>query len=279
VNKLTDPNNCGACGNYCGGGTCSGGVCSCAGSLTKCGTTCVDTTSDPLNCGGCGIKCSGLCVSSVCSTPKCKTLAPNVLFYGPTGSSEKAYLPTGATTTVATAATWLTMTTADFAKYDIIVFGEPDGGGPTYTELQTAYDTRVKWGAAINGRVVVTGLDAAYHAPARAGAATWLRATMSWLATGPTGSTALFVSSDWGRRNLDFLQPLGLFTSAVLTSDTVTITLTTHPIMTGSTSASLSSWGSSVHSSLTAIPSTFSSIATTTGGATVVAPRDVACTP
>ena len=61
TNTLTDPMNCGRCGNRCNGvARCMGGVCECGSSgmvmQTMCGGVCVDLTSDA-NCGGCGSDC------------------------------------------------------------------------------------------------------------------------------------------------------------------------------------------------------------------------------
>jgi len=219
--------------------------------------------------------------------PKCRTTAPNVLFYGVTGSMEKPYLPSGVTSTVATETSWRAMTTADFAKYDLIIIGEPDGtgGGPTATDLLTAYDTRNTWGAAITGRIVVSGLDPAYHAGlGTTGATTVLKATLAWLSGGPSSSTSLYVASDWGTRKLDFMSYIGAFSSSEVFANTITSVSTTHPVMIGSTSTSLSSWSNSAHSILT-FPSGFTSLATasdtfsTPSTGPVVSVRDASCTP
>jgi hypothetical protein len=197
-----------------------------------------------------------------------------VLFYGPTASAgtvvpEAAYLPTGATTHIAAETEWRAMTTADFQKYDLIVIGEPSpGGGPTAIDLQAAYDTRTTWGAAINGRIVVFGQDPAWHAgistaPA-AGAAVLLKATLNWLSTGAPKTTSLYVSPDWGTRNLDYMGYFGAFTSTADTIQNITILDPTHPIMTGSTNTTLSNWSSSAHDKI-GYPSGFTPVANGVG--------------
>lgn len=70
INVNTDVNNCGGCGNICPTGAngtpvCSAGKCSQAcvqnawGTVSACGTACVNTLTDANNCGSCGNVCSG----------------------------------------------------------------------------------------------------------------------------------------------------------------------------------------------------------------------------
>jgi hypothetical protein len=197
--------------------------------------------------------------------------AASVLFYGPNDSTESSFLPTNATFTVASEATWRAMTTTDFASYDLIIIGDPRSRvGPSASNFLAAYDTRNTWAAAVTGRIVVSGIDPAYHAVLYPGAETHIIATLEWLAKGPTGKTALYVSSDWGTRNLDFLSFFGAFGSSAFGAfgaNTITITSPSHPIMIGSTSASLSDWDESAHSYLT-YPASFSSLAIGTDGGT-----------
>jgi hypothetical protein len=80
---LSDPQNCGACGNSCGKGVaCSNGVCAmmtmCPAGQTLCGASCVNAATDASNCGACGNTCpnGSACANGVCtsSCPKGQTL-------------------------------------------------------------------------------------------------------------------------------------------------------------------------------------------------------------
>ncbi|MHB1845412.1 MAG: MXAN_6577-like cysteine-rich protein [Deltaproteobacteria bacterium] len=60
VDTLTDPANCGGCGQACGAGQlCSSGGCACGGGTLPCGPDggCVDVTRNPQHCGACGTAC------------------------------------------------------------------------------------------------------------------------------------------------------------------------------------------------------------------------------
>lgn len=74
VDYLSDPNNCGACGNSCGEeGCCSNGNCVslCGEGQTYCNGECVYLGSDDDNCGACDNKCGE---ESCCSGGSCHSL-------------------------------------------------------------------------------------------------------------------------------------------------------------------------------------------------------------
>ncbi|MBI5516132.1 MAG: hypothetical protein HY909_20275, partial [Deltaproteobacteria bacterium] len=284
----TDLTNCGRCGNACppranSTPTCATGACgfTCNPGFADCNTSRDDgcetnTNTSAAHCGACGRTCAGRCVSGSC-LPVCNTGAPRVLFYGPTGTLEQPYLPAGSVVTNASDAMWRSMTTAQFAAFNLIITGDNNCSGPTSAQLQTMFDTRAVWTPAITGRVVITGLDGACHAPGNAGARTWLTTTLRYLSSG--GGTALFITSDWGRRSLNHASGFGTFSSTSRDAEAVNLTVPTHPIFAGSNNTSMSNWGNSYHSFITTFPSSFTSVATITGAPTqhLVLVRDPAC--
>jgi hypothetical protein len=76
VNLATDPMNCGACGDACGGGRdCVASNCQCPMGLTLCGTQCTNTLTDSANCNRCGNDCNGgSCNTGICACPSGKSL-------------------------------------------------------------------------------------------------------------------------------------------------------------------------------------------------------------
>lgn len=72
VDPKVSHDNCGACGNGCGGGVCMNGTCAAScGSTQMCGNACVDLMNDLGNCGACGNVCESdqICSGGTCVTP------------------------------------------------------------------------------------------------------------------------------------------------------------------------------------------------------------------
>lgn len=70
VNLLTDPANCGGCGNTCAQNeSCVQGDCVCQGAnRLLCSGVCIDLATNANNCGACGFVCeSGECVNGACT--------------------------------------------------------------------------------------------------------------------------------------------------------------------------------------------------------------------
>jgi Carboxypeptidase regulatory-like domain/Collagen triple helix repeat (20 copies)/Stigma-specific protein, Stig1 len=73
---LSDPQNCGTCGNSCAKGlACSNGVCAvtCPAGQVLCGASCVNTATDASNCGACGNTCGA---GSACANGACVAACP-----------------------------------------------------------------------------------------------------------------------------------------------------------------------------------------------------------
>jgi hypothetical protein len=72
VDLLTDPNNCGKCGDVCPADKkfCSSGTCvaACPGGTASCGSSCIDTQNDPKHCGNCTNACG---TGKICKGGSC----------------------------------------------------------------------------------------------------------------------------------------------------------------------------------------------------------------
>jgi hypothetical protein len=151
----------------------------------------------------------------------------------------------GATVVFWSDAQWLNASTSDFAQFDAIYLHDSFGG---LTQLAS---TRNTWGAAITGRVVMTGTHFE-HCPGSPGACTVMRATLNWIHAG-TG-TGLLVSTQFiagsGNVVIPTIPPfLGItYGRNGGGMEHVRITDPGHATMLGSTNASLSNFGQSSHS-------------------------------
>ncbi len=174
----------------------------------------------------------------------------------------------GHSATVATAANWASYA-AIVSSFDALIVGDEGCAGPSTATLQAIYATRATWGPSISGNVVVAATDAWCHAAATSNALQFSLQAAEWAASGD--GTGAFFSSDWGRRGLDYLEPLGGFNSVLQHGDLVDVVDPTHPVLAGLTSAEMSNWGNAHHTIIGLYPNSFVEIASTpTGDAIVV---------
>jgi hypothetical protein len=217
----------------------------------------------------------------------CPSSAPCVLFYGPIVFDadptpfdstvyepfEKPYLPAGSVVSIADAEKWSAMTKADFAAFNLVIIGDNLDWHPHPEYLESAFENRATWNAAISGRVVAQGIDAGFHTVVSEnpeGAQAYLRQIFVWLTEGQ--GTALYVSSiarDW-----DYLSGVGSFATTFDEGDSVTFDDPTHPIFAHSTAASLSNWVTTYHRSASSFPSDFKSLARAASGNPIVLARN-----
>src|SRR6185295_11843925 len=87
--------------------------------------------------------------------------AATMLVYGPTAGCYADSTP-GYVVTIWSAGTWASKTTADFAAFDVIVFGGCPGN-LNASIWNTAVTTASVWGPAISGNKVIMGTDPDDH--------------------------------------------------------------------------------------------------------------------
>ena len=182
----------------------------------------------------------------------------------------------GHTVTEVTDTEWRALTQSDFESYDVIIFADKDCSGPSADDLAVLYDTRTTWSPAITGNIVVTGTDAECHY-GNTYAWHFVEHAVEW--AGDTSGTGLYVSSDWGRRGLDYMDQFGTWSSTSDNADDYTITDTSHAIWTWSTTtitdSGMDSWGNTYHAYIDTWPSTdFDEIGSDGDGNTMTVVRD-----
>src|SRR4051812_6735785 len=198
--------------------------------------------------------------------------ADKVLLYGPSvfggANSFEAQQAAaqGLGVDVADAATWSSMTTAQFAQYRAIVIGD-NHDSEDLPDLTAAESNAGVWGAAVNGNVIVTSADPEYHADPGPdggndpGAVTYINRALAFAAGGPVQTGAYvalsnyYGGSDTPDRVLDAFAPGG-FSSTSRDDDDIHI----DPAVSGPTGLSdsiLFNWSDTTHAYFTRYPSTF----------------------
>ena len=196
--------------------------------------------------------------------------ALTMLVYGPNSGGLADATP-GFTVTIWSAAVWSTKTTADFAAFDVIVFGDYSAFGPCFsgtTDWTTAISTVGVWGPAVSGNKVVIGSDPDWHSKS-----TVVQQLVQFAASDPSPGPGLYVSLScaYGSavvpQTVDLLSYFGVFTASEGVGDAAHI-VAASPALTGITDAQLSNWSNSVHEGFNSWPATWQVLAIVTDAPT-----------
>ncbi|MGC8499473.1 MAG: hypothetical protein ACP5OV_08290 [Acidimicrobiales bacterium] len=206
---------------------------------------------------------------------------------GTSGSLEQTILQSeGYSVTIATAAQWDAMTSAQFASYQLLVIGDPQCGSGGLA----ADSNESTWMSAVNGNVIVIGTDPAYHyafGNNNAGAYATAQAGLRY-AGSDTAATNLYLDLSCAFQDpsavsppiLNGLESGFVVVGALANSDgnTADVTVAGANAL-GLTAAQLSGWNDSVHEDFTAWPADFTPLAVVGGSPSpMLAPRAHAVT-
>ncbi len=150
---------------------------------------------------------------------------------------------------VVTDAQWRGMTAAQFAAYRAIVLGDATCGSTYAAAL-----ANTKWGAVVNGNVIVNGTDPVFHEPEQRLETRVTDASVAF-ATAVAGKTGAYVSLSCSG-SAAVLAPLGGFTLGGARGDDAHI-VADHPVLRTLTDAYIANWSSSVHESFSTWPSDY----------------------
>jgi hypothetical protein len=172
----------------------------------------------------------------------------------------------GLTVDVVNAATWSSMSTAQFASYRAIVLGDRNCVADP-SPVAPAEANRVVWSAAVTGNVIVVGTDPAFHRTL-AGAMTLTRNGIGFAAgradeTGLYATLSCYYAFAGAGTAVPLLDRFGAFTvrGQGAGCPQAAHIVSTHPAMAGLTDAALSNWGCSTHEAFDSFPGSFEVLA------------------
>ncbi len=195
--------------------------------------------------------------------------ADRILVYGPSLTNDKPLNEAdlarnmGYDVRVASAERWASLTTDDFAGYQAIIVGDPNCGYAYGDEdyLAPVLANRDTWSAAVNGPIILAGLDPMYH-QRKIGAVAFTNNAIIYAASG--SSTGLYFSlscyfGDTGGTTMKVFKYFGDFSGGYVhgNCDALRISRPDHPSMAGLTSDSLSNWHCSSHEQFDTYPGDF----------------------
>jgi len=195
----------------------------------------------------------------VLTTATGRVPAPHILIYGPTAGGQASHVP-GTVATAWSTTVWSAATTADFAKFDAIVFADYPGCGVSTSTWNTAVANRSVWSAAITGNIIVIGTDEDFHVKpevvnngvtfAAAGAGPGLYASLSCAYESVTPAVPVTL-----------LDQFGTFMTLESGCNNNVHIVASHPALAGLTDAYLSGWGCSTHEEFQSWPTAFMPLA------------------
>ena len=209
-----------------------------------------------------------------CFFPDLARALPNMLVYGPNSGCYADSTP-GYNVTVWNAAQWASATAAQFAAFNVIVFGDCSGGSGCFTDptlWNTAIANESVWTPAVTGNVVIVGSDPDFHI-AFSGVNVGVVQNFVNFAAGGSGTGAyialscIYQSTAPGTA-VPLLGGFGTFTveganTGVGGANQADI-IAASPALTGITNAMLSNWNYSVHEGFDSWPASFVPLAMAT---------------
>ena len=215
---------------------------------------------------------SNLGIPTPISPPQ--TPQKDILIYGPSllgapNNELTLAMAAGHNVTVADPGTWSLMTTADFAQFRAIVFGDPSCQDTPEPTLTVAEANRATWSAAVRGNMVVIGSDPIVHQLqgqanqlttnainfAASSAATGLYMSLSCYYFDAPVNTPVTVLSDFGDFRVQGQVTPPLSDQAVPgCPNDVTIVAPDHPVVQGIMKPGLDNWTCSIHEAFNAFP-------------------------
>lgn len=171
------------------------------------------------------------------------------------------------------ATTWASKTTAQFASYSAIIFGDPTCQYQPDPYLAPAEANPGVWGPAVTGNVVVIGTDPVFHAPEQAGALSMIADGIAFAAS-QSGHTGAYidlscyyaeVSGPTDVPVLDAITPPGSFETVGQGSGCPEYShvVAATPAISGISDGELSNWSCSTHEAFSSWPSTYVPVAIT----------------
>jgi hypothetical protein len=117
----------------------------------------------------------------------------NTVIGGAASNEAQAAVAAGFTVTVADDATWESLTSSEFAAYQLLILGDPSCTTGT-APITAALSNTSTWGSVVNGNIVVIGTDPTFHYDAGIpGAGTLMKSAVKF-AGAQTGKTGLYAA-------------------------------------------------------------------------------------